>query len=484
MFIRPCPHTDGPARSRDSLTGWRAALALTTAGTLAAAGCASSSPQPGAGQHGAGQHGATPAAHTASFPHTPAGTQASWLFGAEKNPPIPVSELTKHFDSTFLTQVPAAKLSATLAGVSKLQLDSVSNSTQASLAFEVTANGSSKLNVSLVVDSHGLISGLLLKPAGPPPTVPASPASWSGVTQEVRSVAPQVHFLAASVDGGTCRPIQAIGANTPAPLGSAFKLYVLDALARAIAAGQVSWNQQLTVTSAVKSLPSGTLQNEPDGTKLSVRQVATDMISISDNTAANMLIALVGRGAVEAAARDTGMADPSLDVPFLNTSELFVLKLDDWPKLADRYLAQNAAGRQAMLSHTVDHVSPSTLGAPGWTAPRDIGSLEWFASPTDICHVYASLAALAHQPKLAPLAQVLEKNPGDVNLPSSQWQPDWFKGGSEPGVLTLNYLATTRSGHTYLVSEMAANPATAFAQTPATLKLISAARGAFALASR
>jgi hypothetical protein len=51
-------------------------------------------------------------------------------------------------------------------------------------------------------------------------------------------------------------------------------------------------------------------------------------------------------------------------------------------------------------------------------------------------------------------------------------------------VLTLDYLATTRSGHTHLVSAMAANPAKAFAQTPATLTLISAVRGAFALVAQ
>ncbi len=151
-----------------------------------------------------------------------------------------------------------------------------------------------------------------------------------------------MHFLVAAVNGNTCRPVDAIGATTPAPLGSAFKLYVLDALARAVAAGKVSWDQPLTVTSQVKSLPSGVLQDDPDGTRVSVRQVAAGMISISDNTAANMLIALLGRHAVEAATRASGMADPALDVPFLTTRELFVLKLHDWPKLAKRYLALGA----------------------------------------------------------------------------------------------------------------------------------------------
>jgi hypothetical protein len=73
-----------------------------------------------------------------------------------------------------------------------------------------------------------------------------------------------------------------------------------------------------------------------------------------------------------------------------------------------------------------------------------------------------------------------------MNLGTSQWRSVWFKGGSEPGVLTLNYLATTRSGQTYLVSVLAENSksAAALAQTPATLTLLSAIKGAFELAAR
>jgi beta-lactamase class A len=450
------------------------AIAVAAAAAMAAAGCDSSTPKPAASP--------TPSRSAARFPDTAAGRQAHWLLGAVAHPPIPAAAIKAHFDATFLTQVPASRLNSVFATVSSLRLDSITQSTPGTLAFVVTANGTSRLAVSMVTDAHGLISGLLLRPAStlkPPPV----PTAWSGVDRMIRSVAPQVHFLVAAVNGNTCRPVHAIGATTPAPLGSAFKLYVLDALARAVAAGTVSWDQPLTVTSQVKSLPSGVLQNDPDGTRVSVRQVATGMISISDNTAANMLIALLGRPAVEAATRATGMADPALDVPFLTTRELFVLKLDNWPKLAQRYLARDAAGRQAMLTGTVDRVPLSALSAAPWTEPRDIGSLEWFASPTDVCHAFASLATLARQPKLAPLAGILARNAGGMTLDPSQWRPVWFKGGSEPGVLTLNYLATTRTGQAYVASVLAADPAAPLAQDSAVLTLISAVKGALQLAA-
>jgi hypothetical protein len=66
----------------------------------------------------------------------------------------------------------------------------------------------------------------------------------------------------------------------------------------------------------------------------------------------------------------------------------------------------------------------------------------------------------------------------------SQWRPVWFKGGSEPGVLTLNYLATTKSGHTYVVSMLTEYPSAPISGTPATLALLSAVKGAFELAAR
>lgn len=211
-----------------------------------------------------------------------------------------------------------------------------------------------------------------------------------------------------------------------------------------------------------------------------MRDAAAKMISISDNTAADMLINLVGRSAVEAALATAGMADPARDQPFLTTREMFTLKLDDWPALADRYLAARQAGRRALLARTVDRAPlPALAAAAGWTTPRDINSIEWFASATDICHVYASLAALARRPGLAPVAGAFQINDFGLGLNPAQWKTTWFKGGSEPGVLTLTYMATTRTGHSYVVAVLASNPSAPIIN-PA---MLSAIKGAFTLAA-
>jgi len=212
---------------------------------------------------------------------------------------------------------------------------------------------------------------------------------------------------------------------------------------------------------------------------------AAKMISLSDNTAADMLTSLVGRSAVEAALTATGMASPALDLPFLTTREIFVLKLEQWPALAQRYVAADEPSRRALLASTVDRAPlPAVEEAGSWTTPRDINHLEYFASASDLCRAYTSLAALARQPGLAPIGRVLSLNDDGLQLDPAQWQTTWFKGGSEPGVLTLAFLATTRSGHSYVVTVLAENQSQPIDQASAIPAILSAVKGAFTLAAR
>ena len=287
---------------------------------------------------------------------TPAGAQLAWLLTATAQLPIGAAELRRHFDASFLAQIGPAKINQAFRAVGALEVASVDIS-QPRKFTAIVGTGAGRLQMTLTVDARGLISSL-----GFGPVIPPAPTTWAGVDAALRSAAPQVRLLAAKVTNGSCQPVHSIDPSTPAPLGSAFKLYVLDALATAIAAGKVSWTQPLTVTAQLKSLPSGQLQNDPDGTKVSVQDAAAKMISMSDNTAADMLINLVGRPAVEAALTTAGMADPARDQPFLTTREMFTLKLDHWPALADRYIAASPAGRRALLA---THGRPGAPACPG-----------------------------------------------------------------------------------------------------------------------
>ncbi|HEY7138311.1 MAG TPA: serine hydrolase [Acidimicrobiia bacterium] len=270
-----------------------------------------------------------------------------------------------------------------------------------------------------------------------------------------------------------------VASSTARPTASQFKLFVLGALARQIATGRISWDQTLTVQDAVKSLGNGpgSLQFAPAGTVVSVEEVATKMISISDNTAADMLIGLVGRKNVEAQVR-RWTTHVSADRPFLTTREMFLLHYV--PGLADRYLATPRHQRDAFLASSVDPLPLSDI-LPGLSpAPRYVDRIEWFASPGDICGAFAGLQRLSRNPRLSPLSTVLSYEVGGIGLDPSVWPAVWFKGGSEPGVLTLGWLATNRHGETFVVEAMVSNPGVALSTTSIT-DLVALARGAFGL---
>jgi hypothetical protein len=63
----------------------------------------------------------------------------------------------------------------------------------------------------------------------------------------------------------------------------------------------------------------------------------------------------------------------------------------------------------------------------------------------------------------------------------AQWPTVWYKGGSEPGVLTLGFLATNSKDQTFVVAAMLSDPAAALSPS-ATPELPAIVRGAFELA--
>ena len=127
-----------------------------------------------------------------------------------------------------------------------------------------------------------------------------------------------------------------------------FKLFISRCAANEVKSQVITWSQKLTLTASMKVGGSGVLQFDADGTTLSVEQAAVKMISVSDNTAADMLLSLVGRSAVEAQVRQWS-SHAALNQPFLSVAELFVLKGHDYPVLANHYLSLSSAQRLAYL---------------------------------------------------------------------------------------------------------------------------------------
>jgi beta-lactamase class A len=221
-------------------------------------------------------------------------------------------------------------------------------------AFALVDGPGGQRHAVLVADGSGRLDYLKLTPV---------PASWAEVDRRLRALAPRASILAAEVGrDGRCRPRHGLDADRPRPMGSAFKLYVLGAVAHAVRTGTASWDEPLAVRDEWKADPGGVVGGLPAGTVLPLREYASHMIFYSDNSATDHLLHRVGRAAATDQLRRFGMRDPAANRPFLFAREMFQLKSTHYPTHADAYLALDRPGRLAYLTDVVAGLPAPTPG--------------------------------------------------------------------------------------------------------------------------
>jgi hypothetical protein len=397
----------------------------------------------------------------------PTDTQFAWLIDASARLPVPADELTRHLDRDVLTALGGPDgFNDAVRPYAPFTAGAVVSSSPTELRRLVSGRTGTLLAI-LTVDRAGLLAGLRLTPYPPAPT------SWNELDAALRTLAPRVSFAAMRISPSGCLLLHGADPDTARPLGSAFKLYVLSALAQAVESGRLSWATELPLNPAWKSVPSGVLQDEPDGTVLTLAEYADYMISISDNTATDHLIHRVGRGAVRR--QFTRLGNTAPNSPVLTTREFATLKGWHYPGVASAYAALPGGLRAPMLS-LVDRVPRTSITA--WQEPRMIDEVEWFGSPVDMCEAYASLWARQDP----AIDAALTINDGGIALPSADFPTVWFKGGSEPGVLTLNYLARSADGTLATASLMLSDPAHPLDEATLAPRAVVLLRGAIRLA--
>jgi hypothetical protein len=252
------------------------------------------------------------------------------------------------------------------------------------------------------------------------------------------------------LDGG--EPMIHVNPETPLALGSAFKLYVLAALAEDVKAGRRQWSDVVALSE--KSYPSGQLQDWPRGSPVTLHTLASLMISISDNTATDQLIEELGKDRILKLMADSGHSDPAANDPFLTTRELFVLKASD-PAIIAAWQSGRAAG-QAAAEATFASENPSLdeVVAAFGNGPKAI-DIEWFASPADLAKLFAHMRRTA-DPKAF---EIMAINPSATPAIKAQWDYIGYKGGSEPGVLNYTWLLRDKSGRDHILTLGWNNPA-------------------------
>jgi len=230
-------------------------------------------------------------------------------------------------------------------------------------------------------------------------------------------------------------------------IASVFKLYVLAELTRSIRAGERSWKDTLPLTQ--KSLPSGIIRNWPTGTPLTLQTLATLMISISDNSATDILIKELGRNNIGRLVKDTGHSNISAILPVLTTLEFFALKMPANADLRQRYIRANDEAQRRILATSQDRLGMDDVEAANLAnKPRYIDEIEWFAAPQDITLVLHYIHLLND-----PVARaILSIDPIIPAGDKARWVNLGGKGGNEPGVISFAFLGQSRSGRMLAIS--------------------------------
>lgn len=237
---------------------------------------------------------------------------------------------------------------------------------------------------------------------------------------------------------GAPRLVAGIAPDKAMPLGSAFKLWVLGELAREVNAAERKWSDVVPLGPA--SLPSGITQNWPAGSPVTIQTLATLMISISDNSATDTLVSLEGDRLDDFV---TKRGVPGL-APVLTTRQMFALKSPANADLASQWATSLAPSVRRNLLDTNAARLRATPVDPMMFAgkPARIDALEWFASPAETASI---LDWFRKQGGETPLS-LLAINPGIDPATRAKFDYVGFKGGSEPGVITLNFLVKRKDG--------------------------------------
>jgi beta-lactamase class A len=182
------------------------------------------------------------------------------------------------------------------------------------------------------------------------------------------------------------------------PLGSVVKVPILIALYEEIRAGHIDAAERVVYRTAERVPGSGVLQDLDDGLALTVHDLATLMIAISDNTAADLLLARLGKPRVERAMADIGCA--SFRVPF-SIRELFEELTDapgaDYETLKERLRVSAGSGGRAVI------------------AERTVR-----ATARDICRIFEGLESgtILDVPSRAAVLDILERTEATTRIPA------------------------------------------------------------------
>lgn len=234
-------------------------------------------------------------------------------------------------------------------------------------------------------------------------------------------------------DNGT--KVFSLNDDKPLSIASSFKLFVLKAMKDRIDSGDIKWDDVVFLEDRQRSLPSGIMQDWLPGTPVTVKTLVTLMISMSDNTAADVLIDLLGRAEMEKYA--------PLNKPFMKVKETFLLEHKNSGSLLRKYLKSGYEAKLKMLDKISSQKMPplDVYLETNDENRRRVEGVGWLATTSELCD---TAFALKDEP-------IITINPG-VLYDHKKWPVIGYKGGSSLGVRQFTQILKSKKGNWYCIS--------------------------------
>ncbi len=360
-----------------------------------------------------------------------------------------------YFDPVFLAAIPAEQLSAISKSIiaqygqpgAVLTIDKKSaTGATITIAFEKAVG---TFDINIAGTDPNKVNGLRAADFA------AKGDSFDKISAEFAALPGNAGFAVTALnDSGPNRILAQHNAETQFGIGSTFKLYILAELASQIEAKERKWSD--VVPLAHRSFSSQATDKWPKDTPVTLATLALQMVSVSDNSATDTLLHVLGRTAVERKLAQIGHRAPDKTLPFLSTVEAFAMKSTANADLRARYLAASEAQQRAIIDKEqarlgFDNVDDATFA----NGPAFIDTLEWFAAPMDISELLNHIRRTRNDKML----EIMAVNTGLPAATAAKWSYAGYKGGSEPGVISMSYLLHSKSGQWYAVTGSWNDPA-------------------------
>jgi hypothetical protein len=400
-----------------------------------------------------------PAQKIATVPATSAPSSIAAPFDLRANQLLDLLRGTisaeNYFDDTFLTAVPAEKFKAITKSIiteygKPIKIVSVDRKSPESGIITVQfekAVAAVKLNISNVGVQK--VNGLLFA------KFDVADDSFAKIDADFAALPGKSGYVVEKLnDNGRNQLVAARNAGEQFAIGSTFKLYILAELASQISAGERQWGDVIPLSN--RSFSSTATSKWPKDSPATLQTLALQMISVSDNSASDTLLKALGRSSVERKLALIGHSAPDKTLPFLSTVEAFALKSPANAELRKRYLNANEAQQRDLLEREQARLGFDQVDDRAFASgPAFIDSLEWFASPYNISELLDHI----RKSRSDRMMQILSVNTGISQSVAEEWNYVGYKGGSEPGVISMSLLLQSKSGQWYAVSGSWNDPA-------------------------